>query len=190
MKSIIWFFEDLIWNFRCNYGLRLHGFTGLSSVLKRIPDRFLVKYLRKYGATIGEKVHIESGFYIHRPLWKKKPFENLSIGNFVYIGHDVIIDLSMPVILKDACSIGSRVQIWTHSSYFRGITVENRDIHEFRGEVIIEEGAMIYSNTLIKQGVTIGAFASISACSMVNTNVEAYATASGVPIKVIRKSPQ
>ncbi len=187
-KSIVWFLEYLLWRLRCDYALRMHGYHGLSSVLKQIPDRYIQGFLRKYGASIGNDVHIESGIYIHRPIWKNKPFENLSIGNNVYLGHEVIIDLSMPVTIKDACNIGSRVQIWTHASYYKGETFEERELSEFRGEVVIEACATVYSNSIIKQGVHIGTFASVTANSMVNTNVEAYATASGVPVRVLRKS--
>jgi acetyltransferase-like isoleucine patch superfamily enzyme len=187
MKSMFIWIEDLLWSIRCSYGLWIHGPYGLSRIIEKIPFRHLVKYLRKYGASVGEGGIIERGIYIHRPFGKKKPFENLVIGNNVYIGHEVIIDLTMPVIFKDAASIGSRVQIWTHSGYFEGETLEKRAYTEDRGEVTIGEGAMVYSNSLIKHGIKIGAFASIAACSMVNKNVEAYSYASGVPIKVILK---
>lgn len=187
-KSIIWLLEYLLWFCRCDYALRLHGYHGLSTVLKRLPDRYIIQFLRKYGARVGNNVHIESGLYIHRPIWKNRPFENLYIGNNVYLGHEIIIDLSMPVTIKDACNIGSRVQIWTHASYYKGETLEGRELSEFRGEVVIDECATVYSNSIIKQGVHIGAFASVTANSMVNTNVEAYATASGVPVRVLRKN--
>ena len=188
MKTIFLWIEDRTWALRCSYGLKMHGPYGLSAIIEKIPYRFLVKYLRKYGATIGEGGLIERGIYLHRPFGKKKPFENLTIGNNVYIGHRVIVDLTMPVSFMNASSIGSRVQIWTHSGYFQGETVEDRDYTEDRGGVIIGEGAMVYSNSLIKHGIQIGAFASIAACSMVNKNVDAYSYASGVPIKVIQKS--
>jgi acetyltransferase-like isoleucine patch superfamily enzyme len=188
MKSIFLWIEDLLWSLRCSYGFKMHGPYGLSAIIEKIPYKFLVKYLRKYGATIGDGGLIERGIYLHRPFGKNKPFENLKVGNNVYLGHRVIIDLTMPVTFNNASSIGSRVQIWTHSGYFNGVTVENRDYKEDRGEVVVEEGAMVYSNSLIKHGIRIGAFASIAACSMVNRNVEPYAHASGVPIKVIQKS--
>lgn len=153
-----------------------------------MPFRHLGHFLRRYGATIGEGGIIERGLYIHRPFGKTKPFENLIIGNNVYIGKDVIIDLTRKVTLKDAASIGARVQIWTHSGYYTGETVPTRNYTEDYGEVIIEEGAMVYSGSLVKHGTRIGKFASVTACSMVNRNVEDYAIASGVPVRVILKS--
>jgi acetyltransferase-like isoleucine patch superfamily enzyme len=109
-------------------------------------------------------------------------------GPLGYIGKEVIIDLTMPVTLKDAASIGARVQIWTHSGYYEGETVVGRNYQENRGEVTIDEGAMIYSNTVLKHGIIVGKFANVTANSMVNRNVEDYATASGVPVKVIQRT--
>ena len=40
---------------------------GLSGVIERMPSHFLIKYLRKYGATIGEGCLIEKGLNLHRP---------------------------------------------------------------------------------------------------------------------------
>ena len=188
MKSFFLLLEDLIWNTRCSYGLWIHGPYGLSRVVEKIPYRHLVKYLRKYGATVGEGGLIERGILIHRPFGKNKPFENLIIGNHVYIGHETIFDLTRKITLKDAASIGSRVQIWTHSGYYQGETVETRNYKEDYGEVTIDEGVLVYSGTLIKHGIHIGAFASVTACSMVNRDVEAFAIASGVPIKVMLRN--
>lgn len=192
MKAFFLFIERCIWSIRCSYGLWLHGPYGLSRVVERIPYKHLVSFLRKYGATIGEGGLIERGLYIHRPFGRNKPFEHLIVGNNVYIGHGVIIDLTMPVILKDGCSIGARVQIWTHSGYLVGTSVKERNYKEDREQVVLEECALVYSNSVIKHGITIGTYASVAACSMVNKNVVAYAHASGVPIKVIqnRKRPE
>jgi acetyltransferase-like isoleucine patch superfamily enzyme len=186
-KSIIWFMEYLVWFCRCDYALRLHGYAGLSLVFKRLPERYIIKFLKKYGANIGNNVVIKSGIYIHRMKWINKPFENLKIHDNVYIGTDFILDLTKNITISEACNIGSRVQFWTHSSYYKGDTLETRELCEYQGEIFLEEGATIYSNTVVKHGVRIGRFASVTANSMVNTNIEAFATASGVPVRVLRK---
>jgi acetyltransferase-like isoleucine patch superfamily enzyme len=94
----------------------------------------------------------------------------------------------MHLTLADAVSVGARVQIWTHSGYYQGTTVEERNYTEDRGAVYIDEGAMIYTNSVIKHGVRIGKFTSIASSSMVNRDVEDFAHASGVPIKVIQRT--
>lgn len=137
----------------------------------KIPFRFIVKYLRKYGATIGENCRFERGLNIHRPL-NDKPFENLTIGNEVYLGHNTIIDLSRKVTLKDRVIIASRCQIWTHASYYAGNSVKDHQYGEHFGEVTIKEGTIIYSGVIVTHGVTIGEFSRVGANSVVNRDVE------------------
>ncbi|MGC9375621.1 MAG: acyltransferase [Bacteroidales bacterium] len=185
MKNIFWFIEDLVWNVRCSYNLWLHGPYGLSKVIEKIPFRFLIKYLRKYGATVGEDCRFERGLNIHRPLGKK-PFENLIIGNNVYLGHNTLIDLSRKVILKDRVIFASRCQIWTHASYYEGNTIENHQYGEHYGDVIINEGALIYSNTVITHGNEIGKFAVIGANSLVNKSIPENEFWGGVPVRKIK----
>lgn len=111
MKNLFWFFESILWSIRCSYNFWLHGPYGLAKVIERIPFRYLVKFLRKYGATIGNDCRFERGLNLHRALGKK-PFENLIIGNGVYLGHSTLIDLTEKVEIKDKVIIASRCQIW------------------------------------------------------------------------------
>ncbi len=63
MKTIALFAENLGWALKCRYNLWLHG-RMVWLKLFRIPFRFLIKYLRKYGATIGENCRFERGVRI------------------------------------------------------------------------------------------------------------------------------
>lgn len=182
MKKVFWFLEDKLWSLRCSYNYWLHGPYGLAKVVENIPFRYLVKYLRKYGATIGNNCRFERGINIHRPLGKK-PFENLKIGNDVYLGHNTLIDLSRKVEIKAKVIIASRCQIWTHASHFEGNTLDNYKYSENYGEVHIMEGAMIYSNVVIIHGLTIGRFCKIGASSLVNKSIPDFEFWGGVPAK-------
>ncbi len=184
MKNIFWFIEDVVWNIRCKYNFWLHGPYGLAKVIEKIPFRFLVKYLRKYGATIGENCRFERGLNIHRPLGKK-PFENLIISNNVYLGHNTLIDLSRKVTLKDNVIIASGCQIWTHASHFEGDSLANYKYSENFGAVIVNEGAMIYSGVIITHGSVVGEFSKVGANSLINKNLEAQGFYGGVPIRKI-----
>lgn len=185
MKKLFWFIEDKKWSIKCGYNYWLHGPYGLSKVIEQMPFRFIVKYLRKYGATIGEDCRFERGLNIHRPLGKK-PFENLIIGNGVYLGHNTLIDLTCKVEIKDKVIFSSRCQIWTHASLYSNNDLKQPDYQEKKGDVLIEECAIIYSNVVIAQGVKIGQFSKIGACSLVNQNVEPSAFYSGVPAKRVK----
>lgn len=183
-KRLFWVCEDVRWNIRCRYQLWLHGPYGLAKVIEQMPFRFIVKYLRKYGATIGEHCRFERGINIHRPLGKK-PFENLMIGNDVYLGHNTLIDLTRKVTLKDRVIIASRCQIWTHASYYKNPDVNDPQYGERLGDVTIEEGAIIYSGVVIGHGVTVGSFARVGANSLVIGDVVANGFVGGVPAKLL-----
>jgi acetyltransferase-like isoleucine patch superfamily enzyme len=183
----IFFFgiEDFGWNIRCKYGFWLHGPYGLAKVIEKIPFKFLIKYLRKYGATIGDDCRFERGINIHRPFGRR-PFENLIIGNAVYLGHNTLIDLSGKVVINDKVIIASYCQIWTHTSNYLKRETTNPQYDENTGEVNIGEGAIIYSGVVIIQGLKIGSFASIGANSFINKDVEANILVGGVPAKFIK----
>jgi acetyltransferase-like isoleucine patch superfamily enzyme len=185
MTNFFLIIEDLYWNILCLYNLKVHGAYGLSKVVERMPFCFLIKYLRKYGATVGEKCHFERGINIHRPLGKK-PFENLIIGDNVYLGHKTLIDLTRRVTIKDKTIIASGCQIWTHASYY-DFSFSNPVYREKCGQVEINEGAIIYSGTIISYGVSIGAFGKVGACSLVSRDVEFNSFVSGVPAKVVER---
>ncbi len=180
MKNVFWFFEDIRWSINCSYNLWLHGPYGLAKVIEQIPFRFLVKYLRKYGATIGTDCRFERGLNLHRPMGKK-PFENLKIGNGVYLGHNTLIDLTKRVTIKDHVIIASRCQIWTHASFYNNETSDKIVYGEKAGDVEIEEYAIIYSSAIILAGVIIGKLAKIGASSLVNKSVAPNIFVAGSP---------
>jgi acetyltransferase-like isoleucine patch superfamily enzyme len=185
IKNLFWAIEDVRWSIRCRYNLWLHGPYGLAKVIENIPFRFLIKYLRKYGAKIGTNCRFERGTNLHRPLGKK-PFENLIIGDNVYLGHNTLIDLSRKVTLKDRVIIASRCQIWTHASYYANPDILDPQYGEHFGAVTIEEGALIYSGVVISHGIAIGKFARVGANSLVIKDVEENGFVGGVPAKIIR----
>lgn len=184
MKHFLWIYEDFLWNIRCQYGLWLHGPYGLARIVEKMPYRFIIKYLKKYGARIGENCRLERGINIHRPLGEK-PFENLKIGNNVYLGHNTLIDLTCQVELEDKVIIASQCQIWTHTSYYSHNSTGDFQYGENNGQVIINKGAIIYSGVIITYGVKIGALSIIGANSLVNKNIPAGQFWGGVPAKAI-----
>jgi|GEM_PF-672430 len=184
MKQLFWAFEDLIWNLKCIYNFWLHGPYGLSKVLEKMPFRYIIKYLRKYGATVGKDCRFERGINIHRPLGTK-PFENLVIANGVYLGHNTLIDLTRKIIIKDKVIIASRCQLWTHSSTYKNMDIDEPSYEELNGEIIIEEGAIVYSGVIITHGCSIGAFSKIGACSLINKSIPDCQFWGGVPVKRI-----
>lgn len=185
MRFFFFFIEDIGWNIRCRYNFYLHGPYGLSKVIEKMPFRFIVKYLKKYGATIGKDCRFERGLNIHRPFGKK-PFENLIIGNKVYLSHNILIDLSNLVSIEDEVLIGSRSQIWTHASYYSLDVNEKYTYDENKGPVSIRRCSYIGSGCIISHNTTLGKFSIIGASSMVNRSVGDYEFWGGVPAKFIK----
>jgi acetyltransferase-like isoleucine patch superfamily enzyme len=186
IRSIFWTVEDIGWDIRCRYNLWLHGPYGLAKVIEKIPLRFLIKYLRRYGASIGVNCRFERGLNIHRPL-TKKPFENLVIGDNVYLGHNMLIDLTGKVEIQDNVIIASRCQIWTHASYYAEAASDHPKYGEHYGGVTIEKGALLYSGVVVSSGITIGAYSVTGANSLINKNIVPLTFVGGVPARLIRK---
>lgn len=182
LRKFFWSIEDFSWGLKCIYNLWLHGPYGLAKTIEKMPFKFLVKYLRKYGANIGQNCRFERGLNIHRPFGKK-PFENLVIGNNVYLGHNTLIDLSEKVTIGNGVIIASRCQIWTHASYYDTSDSLNPEYHEHKGSVTIGDCSIIYSNVLVVHGVRIGKLARIGANSLVNRNVRDEVFVGGSPTR-------
>ena len=183
VRGLFWLLEDLMWRLKCSYAFWLHGPYGLAKVIEKMPFRFLIKYLRDYGAEIGNGCVIERGINLHRPT-TDPPFGNLSIGNKVYLGHSVLIDLSDKVLIEDDVAIGANCQIWTHTGYYqpgdnKGLTYKE----ETRG-VIIKNTVIVYSGVIIKHGISIGEKAEIGAGSVILRDIPAFCFAAGSPAKV------
>ena len=186
VRQVFLLFEDISWNCSCRYNFMLYGPYGLSGVIERMPAYFLIKYLRKYGATIGKGCLIEKGLNLHRP-GDEKPFQNLVVGANVYIGHKTKIDLSRKVIIHDHVIIGSQCMLWTHASDY----VSENSIHiykEYYGEVEIFEYSLIFSGVIISYGVSVGSNIKIGAGSMVNRSLESKGFYGGVPVRLINET--
>lgn len=185
MKAILLFVEDLGWAIRCKYNLWLHGPYGLAKVVEKLPFRFIVKYLRRYGAIIGDNCRFERGINLHRPFGQQ-PFENLQIGDNVYLGHNTLIDLTRRVTIGNDVIIASGCQIWTHASDYTGDGGDKR-YNERTGEVAVGRATIIYSGVIVSSGVNIGTNARIGANSLVNKDVPDSVFAGGVPAAELKK---
>ncbi len=186
IKKDFWIFEDIIWNVRCRFYFWLYGPYGLTRTIEKVPFRFLIKYMQKYGAQIGTGVIIDSGIKFHRPD-KKIPLKNLIIGNNVYIGHNILLDLTEKIIIQNNIGIGANCQIWTHVGDFVNELRDNNDYYEKAAAIIVNDGAVIYSNVILNPGVELGRKSRILAMSMVSGKIPENQIWAGVPAKFIKE---
>jgi serine acetyltransferase len=184
IRALFFAIEDAGWNIKCHYNFWLHGPYGLSKVIEKMPFRFIIKYLRKYGATIGDNCRFERGINLHRPDLIR-PYKNLIIGKNVYLGHNVLIDLTAEVEIENNVIIASGVQIWTHASRYLVQKADNLEYTEDKGKVTIGEASIIYSGVIISHNKRIGKICRIGANSLIVKNVADFDFVGGVPAKLI-----
>ena len=178
--------ENIIWNFRCRYKFWLYGPYGLTKVIENMPFYFVIKYLRKYGAQIGENCIIDSGLKIHRPN-NFTPFKNLIIGTDVYLGHNLLIDLTEKVVFENNVALGADCQIWTHVGDCKYLLRDKNDYNERIRPVIFKEGFIGYSGVIYNPGAILGKYARVLALSMVSRTVPDKEIWGGVPASIIKK---
>ncbi len=167
-------------NLKCRFYFYLYGSYGVSKCIERMPFVFIKRYMRKYGATIGEDCRIEPGIILHRPD-KDIPFKNLFLGKGSFIGHKSILDLTNKIIFENYSGVGGYCQIWTHQT-----TSLFPPSPEVSAPVKFEYGVICYSGVIISPGVTIGINSSIGANSVVNESIPPNSFCAGLPAKKIR----
>ena len=176
---------NIFWSIYASLMYKFKGPYALSSVIEKMPYGLAAEYLAKYGASVGRNVRIERGINIHRPLGSR-PFENLTIGDNVYIGHKTLIDLTEKVHISNGVIIASYCQLWTHYSDFEGNEASNYKYFEFKKPIWLGEAALLYSGVIISAGVSIGPFAKVAANSVVTKNIDSNTLNGGSPSRPLR----
>ena len=108
-----------------------------------IPSCFKVTALRCFGATVGEGVVIRSRVNVTFP-W------NLSLGDHVWIGDEVLILSLAPVVIGSHVCISQRAFLCTGSHKFHRETFDL-----VTKPIVIEDGCWIAATVFVGPGVTI-----------------------------------
>ena len=144
--------------------------------------------LRELFGEIGENVEIDTPFYCN-------------FGKNIFIGSDVIINISCTLIDDRPIRIGSRVLIASNVQIYTAshpvlpqerLTAGRREegapfFRTFAKPVTIEDGAWIGGGAILLPGVTIGKNSVIGAGSVVTRSVPESCVAVGNPCRVIRR---
>lgn len=162
---------------------QVYQIEGINTVLLIMPAKLIVPTLRKYGATIGENVIIHSPLIIHNA---GDSYSNLNLGNDVYFGRSVFLDLKDKITVHDRVTISMRVTLLTHTNV--GKSKLKKSIPPSQAPLIIEKDAYIGANATILQGVHVGAEAVIGAGSVVLHPVPDQTAVAGNPAHVIKKN--
>jgi len=96
------------------------------------------------------------------------------------------LDLTDVITIEENVKIGADSHLWTHVGYFENLNSGEKHYKEDVKEVLIKNGAIIYSNVVVMQGISVGSFARVGANSLVNKTIPANQFWGGVPVKEIK----
>ncbi|NJC26647.1 putative colanic acid biosynthesis acetyltransferase [Neolewinella antarctica] len=130
--------------------------------------------LRLFGATIGEGVILRPTMRVQFP-WK------VSIGDYAWIGDDVVLYSLGPITIGEHAVISQKSYLCTgsHLATDRSFTI-------YAEPILIEPEAWIATDVYVGPGVTIGRGSVVGARSSVFKDLPAGKICVGSPAKVIR----
>ncbi|MGA3059171.1 MAG: acyltransferase [Candidatus Bathyarchaeia archaeon] len=158
--------------------MQYYGYKGRLGNIK-LKVRLLRSWILQWLASISPSSNLAVIFQRAR---------GVSIGNHVFIGPNVQIDLVYPqlVTIEDYVSIGMYSMIFVHSNPTCSIYLKKNFYPREVNPVIIRKGAWIPPGTIILNGVTIGENSIIGAGSVVLKDVKPYTIVGGVPARHIK----
>ncbi len=164
----------------CVIRRRVWGFErGACGSLLTMTPRLVSRFLRRYGATIGDDVRIVSPLIVHNA---NRSFSNLVVGDGVFLGRDCLLDLKDRIEIGDRATIAMRVTIITHTDVGRS-SWKDRGYPETHAPVRIGADAYIGAGAVLLEGVEIGAGALVGACALVRHSVAPGTRVAGVPAR-------
>jgi acetyltransferase-like isoleucine patch superfamily enzyme len=108
---------------------------------------------------------------------------DVTVGRHTWIGPNVILDGSGGgLVIGDHCSISSGVQIYTHNTVRRSVSLGRKPIDY--SPTHIGSGVYIGPNSVVGMGTNIGDSAVIGAMSFVNCDIPAGKKAWGCPARI------
>lgn len=171
-----------LWIFRFTVGYKMWGTDFGQRQLSRAPQRYLRKTLLGLGADIGVNVTIKTGLIIDN---LERGLACLKIGDNVYVGPGIFLDVAAPITLEAEVVLAPRVMILTHGDV--GARMLARFIKRKEGPVILKRGCWIGAAAIILPGITIGEGAIVGAGAVVSHDVPDYTTVVGNPAREIKK---
>lgn len=128
---------------------------------------------------LGLRVRFKQDIQIDHP-------QNVSLGNKVYIGPDVLLDGRGGITIGDYTTIGHNVVILSANHDYQSNALPYEHNVYIHKPVAIGRNVWIGANVLIIPGVVIGDGAIIAAGTVVTTNVEPLAIVGGQPHRVLK----
>ena len=151
-----------------------------------MPTQVIAPTLRRYGATIGQRVRFRSPLVIHNSDSEQRQcYRRLQVGDDCYFGRELFLDLEDKILIEDQVTISHRVMILTHTDAGTS-PLKDQFIPTSKAPVIIRRGAYVGANVTILQGVEIGESSIVGAGAVVTRSVLPATVVAGVPARVIK----
>ena len=157
------------------------GFEYVNCRLTSLDKRLLIPLLTKYGAKVGRNCDIESPLVVNA----KRDYSKLEIGNNVYIGKKVVLDIKGGLTIKDNVTISFGSTIVSH------IDVGKSDLNTIYPtvytETVIGNHCYLGANSIILNGTELGDFCLVAAGSVVTQSFPPNSVIAGIPAKKIKE---
>ncbi|MEH2070553.1 MAG: acyltransferase [Nostoc sp.] len=166
--------------------------------LERLFEQRLVPRLVEWGEYVETKIRrykhqqLKSqlkfcglGLRFKRDLRIQHP-QNVSLGNKVYIGQDVILDGRGGITIGDNTTLGFNVVILSANHDYQSNDLPYEHNVYIHKPVVIGRNVWIGGNVLIIPGVSIGDGAIVAAGTIVTANVEPLAIVGNQPMRIIK----
>jgi len=131
--------------------------------------------LRRFGAKVGQHVHIYPSAEIYMP-W------NLTIGDYSAIGEKACIYNLGPCVIGERATISQRAHLCGGSHDYTDPTMPLLKL-----PIQIGDESWVCADAFIGPGITIGKGAVVGARAVVTRNIESWSVAAGNPATVIKK---
>lgn len=119
-------------------------------------------------------------------LFQRK--RGVNIGNFVYIGPNVHLDLLYPqlITIEDFVTVGMNSSFFVHSNPNSSLWLKKRHYPRIVQPIKIETGSWIAPNCTFLSGVTIGHHSVVAANSLVTKSYPPFSLIAGNPARLVQ----
>jgi acetyltransferase-like isoleucine patch superfamily enzyme len=165
---------------------RILGIDYVCHVLLHCRSTSLtVRILRAFGATVGGRnVRIGPYLQLHNV---DSDFSNLVVGEDVYIGPHVTLDLASRITFRNHTAVGMWSEIFTHASYVGTYSV----LFPWKsGPVVFEEHSGCNPGVIVLGPLTIGRNTYVTPGSVLTGDAPPYSVMRGNPAAVLMKLPE
>jgi acetyltransferase-like isoleucine patch superfamily enzyme len=156
----------------------------LGRISGNISSQYRLALLRHFGAKIGARNRFSHPFFL---LNCRKDFSRLSLGDNVFIGHHVLMDLSDRIDISNDVTLSMNVVISTHIDV--GSIPLAKLYPRQAAPVRIHPNVYVGTGAILLAGITIGPNAVIAAGAVVRKDVPPGSVVGGVPARVLKPLP-